>query len=71
MHHHYDAGRIQSISGAVIRVVARAMITIMENSVGERMCKSSPTLRMTSSTSHLVFTRTPTASDSRHLIPLA
>src|ERR1017187_10577295 len=47
------------------------MITIMENSVGERMCKSSPALRMTSSTSPLVLTRTPTARDSRHGIPLA
>jgi hypothetical protein len=30
-------GSIQSIRGVVIRVVARAMITIMENNVGERM----------------------------------
>src|SRR5262249_20066294 len=63
--------RTRSISGPVIKVVASAMMTIMENRAGEMMCRSSPTLRMTSSTSPLVFTRTPTARDSRQGMPLA
>lgn len=46
------------------------MITIMENRTGERMRRSSPTLRITSSTSPLVFTSTPTATDSLQLIPV-
>jgi hypothetical protein len=33
---------MRSMSGPVIRVVVRAMMTIMEKRVGEMMCRSSP-----------------------------
>jgi hypothetical protein len=43
------------------------MITIIEKSVGERICRSRPTLRMTNSTKPRVFTNTPADTDSRQV----
>ena len=52
-------------------LVNNAIITIMEKSVGERLCRSSPIPRTTNSTRPRVFTKTPTITDSRQLSTVA
>ena len=52
-------------NGTVISVVAKAISTSIENSGGERIPKSNPTFKATSSTRPRVFNRTPSASESR------
>ena len=58
-------------SGDVAKVVANAMITIIENSTGDRMPRSRPMLRTTSSTSPRVFSRMPICNASAHVMPVA
>jgi len=54
-----------------MNVVTSAIITIMVNSGGDRMPRSIPAFRITSSTSPRVFIRTPRPSESSQFIPVA
>ncbi len=57
--------------GVVMNVVTNAMRTIMVKSAGDRTPRSSPAFSTTSSTSPRVFIKTPRASESVHVIPVA
>ena len=57
--------------GVVMNVVTSAMITMMVNSGGDRIPRSRPAFRITSSTKPRVFIRTPRPSESSQFIPVA
>lgn len=57
-------------TGDVIKVVTRAIVTIIENSAGVRIPRSRPTFSTTSSTSPRVLSRHPRANaffESNHI----